>query len=146
MGKPRYDEGQWPIVLVTMPKEELDDAELIEHLDRMSSFCKRGVPFVHIIDLRMTAALSAEARRLIAERSDQDEEAHPGVLVGLAVVLATPLQRGIFKAITWLSQTSRPSEAFPELETATAWARRLLTAPARSAAMPVATDVAKRVG
>ncbi|HWZ87214.1 MAG TPA: hypothetical protein VNW92_00140 [Polyangiaceae bacterium] len=146
MSKPRYDEGHWPIVLVTMPKEELDDAELSQHLDRMSSFSKRGVPFVHIVDLRMTASLSAEARRLIAERSDRDEEAYPGVLVGLAVVLATPLQRGIFKAINWLSQASRPSEAFSDLETATAWARRLLAAPARSAAMPVAADVAKRVG
>ena len=72
----------------------------------MSSFSKRGdARFVHIIDLRMTASLSAEARRLIAERSDRDEEAHPGILIGLAVVLATPLRRGIFKAINWLSRT-----------------------------------------
>jgi hypothetical protein len=146
MNKPRYDEGQWPIVLVTMPEEELNDTDLLRHIDRMSSFSRRGVPFVHIVDMRRAGSLSAQARRLITERMDQDEEAHPGVLVGLAVVLTTPMHRGIFKAITWLSQKSRPSESFSDLEAAMTWARRLVAVPAHSVTVPLATDASKRVG
>lgn len=143
--KPRYDEGQWPIMLVTMPEAELNAADLIDHLDRMSAFSRRGAHYARVIDVRAATSLSAEARRLVAERMDQDEEAYPGILVGVAIVLATPLHRGIFKAISWLSRKPRPFEAFSELEDALTWARRLIAVPAHSLTMQIAADVTKRV-
>jgi hypothetical protein len=146
MDQPRYDEGQWPIVLVTMPDAELKEPDLLRHIDRMSSFSKRGVAFVQVIDVRTAGSLSAHSRRLVAERMDQDEDAYPGVLLGVAIVLATPLHRGIFKAISWLSRKPRPFEAFTGVDEAMLWARRLVAVPARSMTMPVATDVSKRVG
>jgi hypothetical protein len=147
MDQPRYDEGNWPIVLVTMPAGELPEPDLIRHVDRLSSFTKRGVPYVQIIDVRASASLSAQARRLVAERMDQDEEGYPGVLAGVGIVLATSLHRGIFKAISWLSRNPRPFEAFPDVDEAVAWARGLVAAaPARSMTLPIATDVTKRVG
>ena len=146
MEQPRYDEGQWPIVLVTMPEAELEDPDLLRHIERMSSFSKRGVPFVQVIDVRVSSSLSANSRRLVAERMDQDEEAYPGVLVAVAIVLATPLHRGIFKAISWLSTKPRPFEAFTDLEEAMVWARRMLAVPTHSMTLPVATNVSKRMG
>ena len=147
MQEPRYDEGQWPIVLVTMPVGELQGDDLIRHVDRLSGYLKRGVPFVQVIDVRTAASLSADSRRLIAERLDQDEELYPGLLRGVAIVLATPLHRGIFKAISWLSRKPRPFEAFSDVDEAMAWARRLVAvAPAHSTTMPIASDVTKRVG
>jgi hypothetical protein len=145
MEKPRYDEAQWPILLVTMPKAELSAAELGDHLDRMSSFSKRGEPYAQVIDVRTATALGAQARRLVAERMDQDEEAYPGVVVGIAIVLATPLHRGIFKAISWLSRKPRPFEAFSDLQEAMTWARRLTAVPAHSLTMQIAADVTKQV-
>jgi hypothetical protein len=147
MEQPRYDEGHWPLVLVTMPAEELSEVDLIRHIDRLTAFTKRGVPYVQLIDVRTAASLSARARRLVAERMDQDEEAYPGVLAGVGIVLATSLHRGIFKAISWLSRNPRPFEAFSELDEAMVWARRLIAvAPAHSVTLPIATDVTKRVG
>jgi hypothetical protein len=148
MEQPRYDEGQWPIILVTMPPEELVGPDLLRHMDRMSSFSKRGVQFVQIIDVRAASSLSAKGRRLVAERMDQDEDAYPRILLGVAIVLATPLHRGIFKAISWLSRNPRPFEAFAEIAEATTWARGLLRAqvPTHSMTMPIASDITKRVG
>ena len=146
MEQPRYDEGQWPIVLVTMPQVELKNAELLGHMDRISAFNRRGAPFALIIDVRASESLSADSRRVIAERMDQDEDTYPGVLLGVAIVLATPLHRGIFKAISWLSRKPRPFEAFTSVDEAMVWARRLVAVPARSMTMPVATDASKRVG
>jgi len=146
MDQPRYDEGQWPIVFVTMPEQELNDADLQRHIERMSSFSRRGVQFVQVVDVRNVGSLSAHSRRLIAERLDQDEEAYPGVLIGLAIVLSTPLHRGIFKAMSWLSRKPRQFEAFTEPADAVLWARRLLANPAQSMTVPIAPDVSKRVG
>ena len=141
MDRPRYDEGQWPIVLITLPSAELNDAEWALHLDRLSAFSRRGVPFAQILDVRTSSSVSAEARRLIAERMDLDEEAYPGVLRGVAVVLATPVHRGIFKAISWLSAKPRPFELFLEPADALLWARRLVAVPADSLTISIAPDV-----
>jgi hypothetical protein len=148
LGGFRQDEAQWPIVLVTMPPAELAGPDLLRHMDRMSSFSTRGTPFVQIIDVRAASSLGAKARRLVAERMDQDEEAYPRILLGVAIVLATPLHRGIFKAISWLSSNPCPFEAFAEVGEATTWARGLLRAkvPTHSMTMPIAPDVTKRVG
>jgi hypothetical protein len=145
MEQPRYDEAKWPILLVTMPPEELAGPDLLLHMDRMSAFSKRGVQFVQVIDVRAASSLSAKARRLVAERMDQDEEVYPHILVGVAIVLATPMHRGIFKAITWLSRNPRPFEAFSEIDEAVIWARGLLRAQ-HSLTLPIAPDVTKRVG
>jgi hypothetical protein len=124
--QPQYDEAEWPIVLVTMPKEELNDADLLRHIDKLSAYSRRGRAFAQVIDVRTASSLSARARRIVAERMDHDEEAYPGVLRGVAIVLATPLHRGIFKAISWLSRKPRPFEAFSEVEAARVWARQLV--------------------
>jgi hypothetical protein len=146
MEQPRYDEGQWPIVQITMPQAELKDAELMRHMDRISEFNRRGSPFALVIDVRASESLTADSRRVIAERLDQDEDTYPGVLLGVAIVLTTPLHRGIFKAISWLSRKPRPFEAFTSVDDAMAWARRVVAAPTHSMTMPVATDASKRVG
>jgi len=142
----RYDESKWPVLMVTLPAQELLDGEIQAHLERMSSFTRRGSPYVQVIDVRVSPSLSAPSRRLVAERLDHDDEAHPGVLLGVGIVLATSLHRGIFKALSWLSRSQRPFESFTEVEEAVTWARRLANAPVHSMTLPVATDISKRTG
>ena len=84
--------------------------------------------------------------RQALERLDRDEEAYPGVLLGIAAVLATPVHRGIFKAISWLSARPRAFEAFSEPAEALVWARRLLAVPATSLTMSIAPAVASSRG
>jgi hypothetical protein len=146
LDQPRYEEAYWPIVLVTMPPQELGEVDMMRHLDRISSYRKRGLPFVLIVDVRDAAPLGARSRRMVAERMDQDQVAYPGAMLGVAVVLVNSFQRGIMKAISWLSTRPRPYEPFSTLEDAMRWANRLLaTAPAQSATSPVATNASKRV-
>lgn len=146
MREPRYDEALWPILVITMPPEELTDTELRGHLDRVSGFTKRGVPYVQIIDVRLVQSFSARGRRLMADRTELDDKAYPGVLLGVGVVLSSALHRGIFKAMAWLISTPRPAQSFSELEPALSWARRLLAPPNESAVLKVAQDVSKRAG
>ncbi len=141
-----YDDSKWPILLVTMPELDMSGAPMLAHLDRMSSYAQRGMPYVAVVDVRLSPSLSAQSRRLVAERMDQDDEEHPGVLLGMGIVLATSIHRGIFKAMTWLSRSPRPFEAFTTIADAQAWARRLVLAPVRSMTLPIAEDVNKRVG
>ena len=151
MDQPRYDEGDWPIVLVSLPKEDLDRAKLLQHVEQLTAFTRRGRPYVQIIDVRGSNSLNAEARRVVVERMDQDEETHPGILLGVAMVLATPMHRGIFKAISWLTRTPRPFEAFSEIDDAKVWARDLIARTPASQTMRVSSNagqaaLAKRAG
>lgn len=141
-----YDDSKWPVLLVTLPEADLSGAAMLAHVDQMSSFTARGTPYVAVIDVRGAPALTAQSRRLAADRMDQDDDAHPGVLLGLGIVLATSIHRGVFKAMAWLSRSPRPFEAFTSVEEAVKWARRLSNAPVRSMTLPVADDVNKRVG
>jgi len=146
MREPRYDEGQWPILVITMPPQDLTDAELHGHLDRVSAFTKRGAPYVQVLDVRLVQSFSARGRRLMAERTEQDDKAYPGVLLGVGVVLSSALHRGVFKAMAWLISTPRPAQSFSEVEPALSWARHLLAASNHSAVLPVAKDISKRAG
>ncbi|HEX3774854.1 MAG TPA: hypothetical protein VHV51_10350 [Polyangiaceae bacterium] len=139
-----YDESQWPILLVTLPERELEGAAFYAHIEKMSSFVRRGVPYVQLIDVRKSPSLSANSRRLVAERMDHDEEAYPGILLGVGIVLSTTMHRGIFKAMSWLTRRPRPFEAFTEISEATSWGRRLLNVPAHSMTIAIASDVSKR--
>jgi hypothetical protein len=127
-----------------MPAYEIDGAAFHAHLERMSSFILRGVQYVQVIDVRKSPSLSANSRRLVAERWDQDEHAHPGVLLGVGIVLSTTMHRGIFKAMSWLMQKPRPFEAFTEIPEAMTWGRRMLNVPVHSMTLPIAADVSKR--
>lgn len=146
MHEPRYDEGQWPILVITLPPQEPTDAELYGYLDRISAFTKRGVPYVQVLDVRLVQSFSARGRRLMAERTELDDKAYPGVVLGVGVVLSGALQRGIFKAMAWLISTPRPTQSFSEVESALSWARHLVIPSNQSTVLPVAKDVAKRAG
>ena len=82
----------------------------------------------------------------MAERTELDDKAYPGVLLGVGVVLSSALQRGIFKAMAWLISTPRPAVSFSEMEPALTWARHLVAPSHQSAVLRTAGDVSKRAG
>jgi len=109
MDQPRYDEGQWPIVLSHANAELKEPDLLVISIDVVLQQAGRGVSCRSSTCSRpiRSASLASSGRR--AHGSD---ERRTGVLLGVAIVLATPLHRGIFKAISWLSRKPRPFEAF----------------------------------
>jgi hypothetical protein len=123
---PHFDCTAWPIVVITLSSGPLSDAGLSSWITDLTSLYARRERFAQVIDVRLSESLSPEARRRLAEMSDRNEDSFPGQLVATAIVLSTPFQRGVFKAMTWLTNRRRLREAFTDLNEALRWARGVL--------------------
>jgi hypothetical protein len=128
------DEATWPLVVVHWPAQPLADSEFSASLAQIGSYFERGVRFGLVMDVREAPALSAERRRQIAERMDENGRRWPGRLVGVAIVTSSAMHRGIMHAINWLRQHQEPpSEGFRDLTGALAWLRERYRASATEA-------------
>jgi hypothetical protein len=119
--KATYDASNWPVLLVTLSAESMTRPEFDRHLDRLESFFERG-RFGLVIDVRAGGVLNATERKVLAAWFDDVVQRYPGRLASLGVVLSSPIQRGIFKALSWLTTSPFEREACAELEPATKWA------------------------
>jgi len=122
MDSTRFDESRWPVVLITTPPYILDESAFLQYVDRLSSYHDRGEMFGFIFDVRQSPAMPADQRRLIAERIDRDA-AYYGRRCPCALVVSTPLQRGVVKVVMWLLRDPHPVEVFITVEAAEAWMR-----------------------
>ena len=102
----RYDEGEWPIVVITLPSHALSDAEFSDNLEQMRRYGDRGGRFGFVIDTRGAPDPNAERRRSIAEFWDACMQRHGEFFIGAAIVMSSSTGRAVFKAILWLR--SRP--------------------------------------
>lgn len=121
MPKATYDISGWPVLLITIPAEPMSAADFQEHLDKIGSYLQRGRLGL-VIDVRAAGALSASERRTVADWLNDSTTRYPGRLACLGLVFASPMQRGIFKAICWLTKAPFERESFAELEPAKKWA------------------------
>jgi hypothetical protein len=129
----RYDESEWPLVIVTMPRAPMSRDQFEAHLERISSYYRRG-PFALLIDTRDAFALDANQRRMVADEIELNQERYPRTLLGCAVVMTSAVQRGVLRAITWLTNPRFEVEPFSDLDEAKTWLRTKLGArPSRSA-------------
>jgi hypothetical protein len=69
---------------------------------------------------------------MIAARVRENYERHAGLLKGLAIVLSSNVQRGIFTAVNWLARPLYPTAAFEGLSEAKLWLGGLIQSPPRS--------------
>ena len=119
--KATYDISSWPVLLVTISGTPMTAVEFQDHLDKIGAYLERGRLGL-VIDVRAAGSLSASERRTIATWLDEAVARHPDRLACLGVVLGSPVQRGIFKAICWLTRAPFERAAFSELEPAKKWA------------------------
>lgn len=121
MTAPRYDESRWPLVSVCLPQAELNDQEFDAFLDKLDGLFLRMQRFAVLLDARVAPALAPRRRKAVATRANAAQERHPGLMVGFAVVLSSPVQRGVFTAIHWLLRRSDNTRAHATLAEAEAW-------------------------
>ncbi|HYO96903.1 MAG TPA: hypothetical protein VER33_20470 [Polyangiaceae bacterium] len=127
-----YDESRWPFLLVTKGPEEQTEPEFTEHLATLSSYFRRGQRFGLVMDVRRSPILSAERRRTASERMEADMRQFGPLLVGVALVVSSPVSRGMFKALLWLRPRQQPPMlAFPTVEPAMQWLRDQLRKESR---------------
>jgi hypothetical protein len=123
---PRYDESDWPILRVTMPRVALSDAAFQLHLDACSQRYKRGEPFCMLIDMAEHPPLTAARRKAVADRMKDDAQRVPGVMLGCALVVQSAPSRGSVTAINWIAQPEYRFIAFGDLQEARKWLVQVL--------------------
>lgn len=133
---PELDESRWPLVVVTMPSQPMQDDEFTDHLNSFAKFWQRGQCFGVVIDVRAAPPLVAHQRRLIAESLDRDAEQHPNLLQGVAIVLSGSIQRGIVSVLSWLTRKPFNIQTFANVELASAWVLRGLAEPIKVSKRP----------
>lgn len=121
MAAPIYDKGQWPIFQARMPAQAMSELEFAAHVEQLTRVLMSDERVALLVDARGAPPLNAKQRAAVAAVHRRAFERDPNVLVGIAVVLSTALERGIMTAITWAARTTFPTHAFATPELALAW-------------------------
>jgi hypothetical protein len=127
MATPTFDDREWPLVRIRQ-SHALSDHDFGALLDYIDALFLRGQRFAVLLDVREAPPLTAPQRKAVAERANKSCARYPTRLVGMALVMSSALQRGVFTAIQWLCKDSHPTRAFGDITSAEAWLRACLDA------------------
>ena len=76
-----------------------------------------------LVDTRNAAPLDANQRRMIADEIEANQKRYPNGLLACAVVMTSAVQRGVMRAILWLTSPRFEMEPFSDVTEATTWLR-----------------------
>lgn len=121
MAAPDYDERDWPLLRVVLSSDDMNDAEFMTFVATLDGLPRRGDRFAVLLDVRSAPPLVPSRRQLLAKHGDAAYARHPGAMAGMAIVMTSALQRGIFTAIQWMMRKPSPVRAFASSREAEAW-------------------------
>jgi hypothetical protein len=130
-GGSEFDESRWPIVVVKTPPQVMDAKVFDDHCKRSFGYFERGQSFALIFDVRESPPLPAAQRRIIADLVDRRTIQHPNVQMVTAIVVASSVQRGVVKAIMWLTRQPVPTEVVATVGEGIAWCQKALADASR---------------
>ncbi|UCH28434.1 MAG: hypothetical protein JSV06_09140 [Myxococcales bacterium] len=125
MGRVIFDENEKPLMRMTYQGVP-DEAEWQKHIDVMSEWARRGDVYGVVIDAREVGRIPATLRRGIMDWITRDKQHLRANCAGGALVFASPLQQGLWTAISWVTPSPIPVKIFRELGPAEAWVRAQL--------------------
>lgn len=124
-------------MVVRLPPGALADGEDEAHLAHVSSYFSRHEPFALVmVPHPGGSTLSFAQRRRISERARLDALTRGPFLRALAVVVRSPIERGLAGAVLWLTRPPYPVRFFADVDEAVRWAAATTTAGVR----PVSGD------
>ncbi|HTV20922.1 MAG TPA: STAS/SEC14 domain-containing protein [Polyangiaceae bacterium] len=126
MTAPHYDDKDWPLFRATVPRTEMDDDEFMAFVTTLDELPLRGGKFAVLLDVRASPPLSATRRQLLGERGNASYARYPGAMTGMAIVMSSAIQRGIFTAIHWMMRQPQQVKAFASIGEAETWLRARL--------------------
>jgi hypothetical protein len=110
------------ILRVRAPTVRLSEGAYQEMLRRLHELLhQKGLPVGLLIDLRGSPPLNALERKLAAQSAERAEAAHPGLVMGVALVSDSAWANGAMTAITWLLKFPVALRAFDSEPAARAW-------------------------
>jgi hypothetical protein len=113
-------------VYATWPGQPLGDEEFAAMVDGMSALAERGERYVIIHDARRASRPTPKQRALAADQQKRDAERTKGLLVGVAMVVSSPLIASVVTAINWITPPPFPQKIFSSLTAAEGWAAEQL--------------------
>ncbi len=123
----QVDAGPFPFVVVRF-LGKYSDEEFSAYLEQVEQLVQAGETYAMIFDARRAGMPTSKQAR---EQADFLRRLGPDmakVSVGSAFVIASPLIRGAFKAITWMQSMPVEHVVVERMEQAEAWARTRLEA------------------
>jgi hypothetical protein len=106
----------------------MDEKTFDEHCKKSFGYFDRGQSFALVFDVRDSPPLPADQRRIIADHVDRRTAQHPHVRMVTAIVVSSAIQRGVVKAIVWLTRQPVPTEVVATVGEAVAWCQKALAA------------------
>ena len=125
MGQVIFDEREKPLMRMTY-RGVPDEAEWQRHIDVMSDWARRGEVYGVVIDAREVGRIPATQRRGIMDWITRDKQHLKVNCVGGALIFASPLQQGLWTAISWVTPSPIPVKIFREVQAAEVWVRKQL--------------------
>jgi hypothetical protein len=120
MSKIQIDDSRWPLVVFTAVGEQTPD-ELEAYLAECESLLRRREPYGVIFDARRAAPIGPKLRQRAVEWLARNDALLRTYVAGNAMVMATALQRGVFRAILWMRPLPFPYSIETTLEGARAF-------------------------
>ncbi len=127
MGQVLFDESRRPLMRMTY-QGLCDDAEWRRHVGRMSEWARRGEPYAVVIDARQVGRVPATQRKAITEWIDRDRQHLKVNCAGGALIFSSPIQQGLWTAISWVTPSPIPVKVFRDVSAAESWLRDMLAA------------------
>lgn len=125
------DSRHWPVNIVTVhgvPGVGIEHAAIERVCDVLHSFTRRKEPYANIVDLTRCPDIPAIERQFVADSFRTRQADYEPYLVAVAVVIASPVMRGVLTAIGWIQPYPCPIEFVANLSQA---ASRLIPLLAR---------------
>lgn len=107
MPKTRLDESRWPLVVYTASGEQTD-ADFDAHLADAERLLARREPYGVIFDARQGTPVNPKLRRRHVEWLRRNDVLLSQYCVALGMLVASPIQRGAFRAILWMTHLPYP--------------------------------------
>jgi hypothetical protein len=125
MGQVIMDEREKPLMRMTYQGVP-DDTDWEQHITTMSDWARSGDVYGVVIDAREVGRVTPTQRRGIMDWITRDKQHLRANCVGGALVFASPLQQGLWTAISWVTPSPIPVKIFRDLAPAEAWVRAQL--------------------
>lgn len=122
MGQVIFDEREKPLMRMTYQGVP-DEAEWQRHIDVMSDWARRGEVYAVLIDAREVGRIPPTQRRGIMDWIKRDTAHLKANCAGGAMIFASPLQQGLWTAISWVTPSPIPVKIFRDVPSAEAWLR-----------------------
>jgi hypothetical protein len=101
MPKTRLDDSRWPLVVFTAVGEQTE-RNFEDYLADCDAVLRRRQPHGTIFDARRAAPIGPKLRKRQVDWLVRNEALLRGYRVATGLVMATPLQRGVLRAILWM--------------------------------------------